>query len=84
VTGNANVSGVVKVAGTQVVGTRSTGWAADTGTAEKGAKATYAAPTISNPPTQAEVQNIANALQGATRELKAVKDALIAHGLIGT
>jgi hypothetical protein len=83
VTGNVNVSGVFEVASVQVVGARSTGWTADTGTAEKGAKATYTAPTISNPPTQTEVQNIANALQGATRELKAIKDALIAHGLLG-
>jgi hypothetical protein len=81
---NVDLTGVYKVATIQVVGARSTGWTADTGTAEKGAKATYTAPTISNPPTQTEVQNIANAVQGATRELKALKDALLTHGLIGT
>ena len=80
---NVNVSGVYQVAGVQVVGARSTGWVADTGTAEKTAHATYTAPTISNPPTQAEVQAIANAVQSVTRGQKAIKDALITHGLLG-
>lgn len=58
----------------------STGWAADTGTASRATAATYTAPTISNPPTQAEVQAIANALQAVSRGQKAVKDDLIAQG----
>jgi hypothetical protein len=83
VTGNVNVSGVFEVGGLQVVGARQTGWTADTGTAEKTAHATYTAPTISNPPTQAEVQAIANALQNFSRGQKALKDALITTGVIG-
>ena len=70
--------------GTQVVGARDTGWAADTGTAKKTANTTYTAPTISASPTQAEVQAIANALQDASRTIKALKDAGIAAGSIGT
>lgn len=80
---NANASGVYKVGSIQVVGARQTGWAADTGTAETIAHATYTTTAISNPPTQAQVQAISDALQAATRGQKAVKDALIAHGLIG-
>lgn len=68
----------------QVVGARVTGFAADTGTADKTAHATYTAVTISNPPTQAEVQAISTALQNVSRGQKALKDAAIAHGLVGT
>lgn len=94
VTGNVDVSGVYEVDSVQVVGNRSTGWAADTGTAEKTAHATYtkgANLTFTDPPTAAEMSalvtrlaNIETALQNASRGKKAVKDALIAHGLIGT
>lgn len=72
-----------RVGSNQVVGARQTGWAAQTGTAARTAYATYAAPTITNPPTQAEVQAIANALQSADQRLKALTDDLITHGLIG-
>lgn len=74
---------VYEIDGTQVVGPRDTGWSADTGTADKSAHATYTSPTISNPPTQAEVQAISDALQAATQQIKALKDALILHGLLG-
>lgn len=67
-----------------VTGSADTGWAALTGTAQKGGGATYTAPTISNPPTQAEVQAMADRLQAADRTIKALTDALIAHGLITT
>lgn len=69
------------IEGKQAAITADTGWAADTGTAKKTANATYSAPTISNPPTQAEVQAIANALQNASQTVKALKDMLIAQGL---
>lgn len=59
------------------------GWTADTGTADRASHATYTAPTISNPPTQAEVQAIATALQAATQEIKALKDDLIAQSILG-
>jgi hypothetical protein len=91
---SADVTGVYKVAGTQVVGARSTGWAADTGTAKKTATATYTPGsnlTYSASYVQAEqtatstrLQLIEPALRDATQEIKALKDALIAHGLIGT
>lgn len=72
-----------QVGNTDVVGARKTGWAAATGTADRTAFATYAAPTIGNPPTQAEVQAVANHVQVLSRHLKALEDDLIAHGLIG-
>jgi hypothetical protein len=91
---NANLSGVYKVASVQVVGPRSTGWTADTGTAEKGAHTTYTAGstlTFTDPPTAAEMSALATrlaaveaALQGVTRGQKAIKDGLTTHGLIGT
>lgn len=40
VVGNINLSGVYKVGGTQVLGTRKTGWTAPTGTATRSAFAT--------------------------------------------
>jgi hypothetical protein len=90
---NANLSGVYKVSGTQVVGARSTGWTADTGTAEKSAHATYTAGatlTFTNPPTAGEMSALATrlaaveaALQGVTRGQKAIKDMALGHGLAG-
>jgi hypothetical protein len=85
---------VYKVNSTQVVAARDTGWTADTGTAKKTATATYAPGsnlTYSAAYVQAEqtatstrLQLIEAALRDATQEIKALKDALIAHGLIGT
>lgn len=72
-----------QINGTQVVTARQTGWGAATGTATRTAIATYTAPTITNPPTQAEVQAIADALQAWSRRGKAVTDDLATHGLIG-
>lgn len=54
-------------------------WAPPTGTASRAAFATYESPTISNPPTQAEVQALADALQAHSRALKAVIDDLRAN-----
>jgi len=85
---------VYSINGVQVVGPRSTGWTADTGTAKKTATATYAPGsnlTYSATYVQAEqtatstrLQLIEPALRDATQEIKALKDALIAHGLLGT
>lgn len=93
VTGNFDVTGFYTVDGTQVVGNRQTGWTADTGTAEKTAHATYTAGTtltFTDPPTAAEMSALATriaaieaALQGATRGQKAIKDAMLTHGLTG-
>lgn len=53
-----------------------TGWASATGTASRAAFATYTAPTISNPPTQAQVQAMATHIQVLSRTLKAIIDDL--------
>lgn len=50
------------------------GWTSATGTASRAAFATYAAPTISNPPTQAQVQAIAAHLQILSQHVKALID----------
>jgi hypothetical protein len=93
-TGNFDVSGFYTVGAIQVVGPRSTGWTADTGTAEKGAHATYPAGstlTFTDPPTAAEMTALATriaaieaAVQGATRGQKALKDLALGHGFAGT
>jgi hypothetical protein len=75
--------GVYKINGTQLIAARSTGWTADTGTAEKSSHATYTGGTAGATYTQAEITAIKNALQDVSRGQKAIKDALIAHGLIG-
>jgi hypothetical protein len=82
--GPITVPSPVTVGSSQVLTTRVTGWTADTGTAKRTANATYTAAAVSNPPTQAEVQAIANALQDVSQALKALKDDLLTHGLIGT
>lgn len=83
----ANFTVDIQRSGTKVVGTRKTGWSTATGTAARATYATYTSPTISNPPTQAEVQAIADHLQIISRTLKALIDDLhgtAGHGLIGT
>lgn len=57
-------------------------WAAPTGTASRSTFATYAAPVISNPPTQAEVQAVADATQANSQRLKALIDDLQANGAL--
>ena len=94
VTGSVDVTGYYKVLTVQVVGPRQTGWAADTGTAKKTTQATYAAGaglTYSAAYVQAEltatgtrIAAMEAALQNASQTIKALKDALILHGLIGT
>lgn len=54
-------------------------WAAATGTASRATFATYTAPVISNPPTQAEVQAIADAVQVLSQRAKAIIDDLIGN-----
>ena len=70
--------------GLQLLRAPMTGWALDTGTAKRTANATYTNVTISNPPTQAEVQAISLALENVSRTVKAIKDDLhvtAGHGL---
>jgi hypothetical protein len=54
-------------------------WTAATGTASRATFATYTAPVISNPPTQAEVQAIADAVQVLSQRAKAIIDDLIGN-----
>lgn len=79
---------------TKVVGARVTGWTADTGTAKRTANASYVTGstlTVGVAYSQAEVTAIITrlalveaALQDSMQAQKAMKDDLIAHGLIGT
>lgn len=73
-----------KVGGVQVVGGRDTGWTASTGTSNKAAYATYAGQTVSGAYAAAEAQQTDNAVKAASQRIKALEDALFAHGLIGT
>lgn len=61
-----------------------TGWASPSGTLDKTTFATYAAPTISNPPTQAEVQALANHVQVLSQHLAAAINALKAAQVFGS
>ncbi|RWN15950.1 MAG: hypothetical protein EOR94_22650 [Mesorhizobium sp.] len=70
------------VGANQVVGARSTGWTAGTGTANKAAFATYAGATMSAGYVQAEAQATNDAARNATQRIKAIEDALRTHGLI--
>lgn len=67
-----------------VLGSVGPSFAAMTGTASRATFATYAAPTISNPPTQAEVQAIADAVQTISQHLKALIDDLLANKALTT
>lgn len=70
------------VGGVKVIGARVTGFTPATGTALKGAFDADQDFTVSDPPTQTEVQAIANALVATRQRLKAIEDADRAHGLI--
>lgn len=68
---------------TQVLRERITGWTAMTGTAARGALATYTAPTISGTYTASEVQAIADHVEALSQRVKAMQDDQTTHGLIG-
>lgn len=72
----------VIVNGVQILSTRKTGWTADTGTAKRTANATYSG-TAEASYTQATIQTLMNALRDQSQAIKALKDDLISHGLIG-
>ncbi|MGP4914023.1 phage tail protein, partial [Hafnia alvei] len=65
-----------------VVGSRQTGWTASTGTALLGAFNASQTYTVSATYTQSEVSSMATGLQQARQRIKALEDALRAHGLI--
>lgn len=72
--GVLDLAGVYKVSGTQVVGARNTGWSAITGTAEKGGLNANAA-------IWTDVGGVD--ISELPKTIKALYDAMIAHGLIG-
>ena len=80
---NVTTTGVYRISGIDVVGARQTGWVAPTGTASRATFASYAGQTVSDPPTQAEVQAIDDHLKVLSETLKALIDDLTTHGLIG-
>ncbi|CAI1024342.1 coiled-coil domain-containing protein [Serratia ficaria] len=80
--GSVNVSSSYKIAGTQVVGARRTGWTASVGSVWLGAFDSDAAFPVGVTYSQAEVQTIANALLSARRRIRALEEALRGHGLI--
>jgi hypothetical protein len=84
---NLALSTVMLINAQQVVGARKIGWATATGTAAKTTFATFTTQTISNPPTQAQVQAISDHVVILSQRMKALIDDLHAtagHGLIGT
>jgi hypothetical protein len=81
--GNVYISGYLTADLLKVLGPRVQGFTQMTGTASKGALATYDAPTISGTYSQSEVQALANAVQALSRRLKAHEDAMFNHGQIG-
>lgn len=82
-TGSTNQFGTISVSGVQVVTSRRTGWAADTGTSKRTANATYSG-TAEAAYTQATVQSLMDKVRDLSQTIKAIKDDLIAHGLIGS
>lgn len=73
----------LQVAGVKVLGARAIGWEADAGVAKRTANTTFSQ-TVPASYTQASVQLMADALRDTSQALKALKDDLISHGLIGT
>jgi len=77
-----NVTTSYSVGGVKVIGARQTGWTAGTGTALLGAFNANQSFTVSNPPTQAEVQAIAAALVAVRQRNLALEQMARTHGLI--
>jgi hypothetical protein len=80
---NNTISGTaLQVAGTKVLGARLTGWTVDAGTAKRSASTTFSQ-TAPASYAQASMQAVNDAVRDATQAIKALKDDLITHGLIG-
>lgn len=77
-----NIITAVQVGGTQVLGSRKTGWAAWTGTATRTSKATYSG-AASVAYVQAELQGVMDKLKELSEAFKASLDDDISHGLKG-
>lgn len=76
------LSNGLQVLGSKVVGARDTGWTAGTGTANKAAYVTYAGQNVSAAYVEAEAQATDDAAKNASQRIKALEDAMRAHGLI--
>lgn len=82
VEGDVNISGVYKIDGVQVVGPQQTGWTQSTGSANRSAfnaNQTFSVGPLFN---TLQIQGIADALTSTRQRVKALEDALRAHGLI--
>ncbi|WP_319725270.1 phage tail protein [Cronobacter malonaticus] len=77
-----SVSTSYSVNGTKVVGARQTGWTASTGSTLLGAFNASQTYSVSATYTQSEVSALATGLVQARQRIKALEDALRAHGLI--
>lgn len=83
-TGIDLVSGAAyKINTIQVMGPRITGWGAPSGTLTRTTFAAYAGQTVSNPPTQAQVQAIDDHLKIVSERLAALVTDQITQGSIG-
>lgn len=82
VLGSENVSVSYKVAGTQVVSSRKTGWTASTGAAHRGAFNSDLMQSIGTTYSQSEIIALENMVIDARRRIKAMEDDLRSHGLI--
>lgn len=71
-----------KVLGIQVVGARQTGWTAASGTALKTSFNADATWTIGTTYSQSEIQAVTASLSATRKRVKALEDAMRAHGLI--
>lgn len=81
--GSFNLTGPITIFGTQVLTSRRTGWTADSGTAKRTTNTTYSG-TAEATYTQATIQALMNVVKAQSETIKALKDDLIAHGLIGS
>lgn len=77
-----NVSTSYSIGGVKVVGVRNTGWTTSTGTPNKVAFDANYFVTASATYTQSNLQDLSNSVTGARQRIKALEDALRAHGLI--
>jgi hypothetical protein len=77
------VTTAYQISGTQIVGSRKTGWTAWTGTNDRTSHATYSG-TASAGYVQAELQAVMDSLKQVTEAYKALLADLTLHGLVGT
>ena len=80
--GTANAA--LALANTAVQQNVGSAWAPTSGTDSRGLFTTYVGQTISNPPTQAEVQGIDNHVVALSQHMKALIDDLSANGALTT